>query len=254
MSANNTAALAPQQKIENTTAKEVTEISKSVRVTCPFDNVNAFEDAQRIANLLCQSSIVPMNFQGRSNFGNCVIALEMSRRLGMSVLAVMQGMYVVKGRPAWSAQFITSAINCSKLFTRLQFETEGEGNSLRCRAWAFERATGKKLLGTWITMDMAQKEGWSTKDGSKWRTMPDQMIRYRAAAFFGRLYCPDILMGLYAPDEVETFNSTPPAVVPISPQSVTANLSGTIGQLNALVDDREVESEQGEIFDSVAVQ
>ena len=254
MSANNTAALAPQQKNESTTAKEVTEISKSVRVTCPFDNVNAFEDAQRIANLLCQSSIVPMNFQGRSNFGNCVIALEMSRRLGMSVLAVMQGMYVVKGRPAWSAQFITSAINCSKLFTRLQFETEGEGNSLRCRAWAFERATGKKLLGTWITMDMAQKEGWSTKDGSKWRTMPDQMIRYRAAAFFGRLYCPDILMGLYAPDEVETFNSTPPAVVPISPQSVTANLSGTIGQLNALVDDREVESEQAEIFDSVAVQ
>ena len=254
MSANNTAALAPQQKNESTTAKEVTEISKSVRATCPFDNVNAFEDAQRIANLLCQSSIVPMNFQGRSNFGNCVIALEMSKRLGMSVLAVMQGMYVVKGRPAWSAQFITSAINCSKLFTRLQFETEGEGNNLRCRAWAFERATGKKLFGTWITMDMAQKEGWSTKEGSKWRTMPDQMIRYRAAAFFGRLYCPDILMGLYAPDEVETFNSTPPAVVPISPQSVTANLSGTIGQLNALVDDREVESEQAEIFDSVAVQ
>ncbi|WP_352403036.1 recombinase RecT [Pyramidobacter sp.] len=250
MSANNTAALAPQQKNESTTAKEVTEVGKSVRVTCPFDNVNAFEDAQRIANLLCQSSIVPMNFQGRSNFGNCVIALEMSRRLGMSVLAVMQGMYVVKGRPAWSAQFITSAINCSKLFTRLQFETEGEGNSLRCRAWAFERATGKKLLGTWITMEMAQKEGWSTKDGSKWRTMPDQMIRYRAAAFFGRLYCPDILMGLYAPDEVETFNSTPPAVVPISPQSVTANLSGTIGQLNALVDDREVESEQAEIFEA----
>ena len=251
MSANNAnTALTTQQKNE----KEAVEVSKSVRVTCPFDNVNAFEDAQRIANLLCQSSIVPMNFQGRSNFGNCVIALEMSRRLGMSVLAVMQGMYVVKGRPAWSAQFITSAINCSKLFTRLQFETEGEGNSLRCRAWAFERATGKKLLGTWITMDMAQKEGWSTKDGSKWRTMPDQMIRYRAAAFFGRLYCPDILMGLYAPDEVETFNSTPPAVVPISPQSVTANLSGTIGQLNALVDDREVESEQAEIFDSVAVQ
>ena len=252
MSANNTAALAPQQKIENTTAKEVTEISKSVRVTCPFDNVNAFEDAQRIANLLCQSSIVPMNFQGRSNFGNCVIALEMSRRLGMSVLAVMQGMYVVKGRPAWSAQFITSAINCSKLFTRLQFETEGEGNSLRCRAWAFERATGKKLLGTWITMDMAQKEGWSTKDGSKWRTMPDQMIRYRTAAFFGRLYCPDILMGLYAPDEVENFNSTPPAVVPILPGS-SASPTSTIGQLNALVaEEVPAETEQAELFDAIA--
>jgi len=245
-------ALTNQQNVVSPSQKEAIEVSKSVRVTCPFDNVNAFEDAQRIANLLCQSSIVPMNFQGRSNFGNCVIALEMSRRLGMSVLAVMQGMYVVKGRPAWSAQFITSAINCSKLFTRLQFETEGEGNSLRCRAWAFERATGKKLLGTWITMDMAQKEGWSTKDGSKWRTMPDQMIRYRAAAFFGRLYCPDILMGLYAPDEVETFNSTPPAVVPILPGS-SASPTSTIGQLNALVaEEVPAETEQAELFDAVA--
>ena len=248
MSAN-TALTAPQQKNE----KETAEISKLVQSTSPFDNHTAFVEAQRIANLLCSSSLVPCNFQGQSNLGNCVIALEMSRRMNMSVLAVMQGMYVVKGRPAWSAQFIVSAINKSKLFTRLQFETEGEGNTLRCRAWAFERATGKKLFGTWISMEMAQKEGWSTKEGSKWRTMPDQMIRYRAAAFFGRLYCPDILMGLYAPDEVEASFNAPP-VVPISPTSstVTAGLSGTIGQLNALVEDHDAEeSEQAEIFDPV---
>ncbi len=175
--------------------------------------------------------------------------------MGMSVLAVMQGMYVVKGRPAWSAQFITTAINSSKLFTRLQFETEGEGNNLRCRAWAFERATGKKLLGVWITMDMAQKEGWTSKEGSKWRTMPDQMIRYRAAAFFGRLYCPDILMGLYASDEVEAINNAPP-VVPISPSGSSAVAfaapSSTIGQLNALVSEPDPVqvAEQAEFFET----
>ena len=80
--------------------------------------------------------------------------------------------------------------------------------------------------------------------------MPDQMIRYRAAAFFGRLYCPDILMGLYAPDEVETFNSTPPAVVPILPGSA-ASPSSAIGQLNALVaEEPETEAEQAEIFEA----
>ena len=252
------AALAPQQKNESAAAQEAAEVSRSVRVTCPFDNSAAFGEAQRIAMLLCSSSIVPFNFQGKENLGNCVIALEMSRRMGMSVLAVMQGMYVVKGRPAWSAQFIVTAINSSKLFTRLQFETEGEGNSLRCRAWAFERATGKKLVGIWITMEMANKEGWVRKEGSKWQTMPDQMIRYRAATFFGRLYCPDILMGLYAPDEVETFNSAPPAVVPIPPSSstVTASLTGTIGALNALVEDREVNAEpdQAEFFEPADVK
>ncbi len=249
-------ALAPQQKKEVAAATEAAEVSKSVRTVSPFDNHNAFVEAQRIANLLCSSSMVPYNFQGQANLGNCVIALEMSRRMNMSVLAVMQGMYVIKGRPAWSSQFIVSAINKSNLFTRLQFETEGEGSSLRCRAWAFEKSTGKKLMGIWITMEMAQKEGWISKEGSKWRTMPDQMIRYRAATFFGRLYCPDILMGLYAPDEVETFNSTPPAVMPVSPTSstVTASITGTIGQLNALVQEREAEPEQAEIFDAVGTR
>ncbi len=252
MASNNSTALTPQPKNES----DVAEVVKSVRTVSPFDNHAAFVEAQRIGNLLCSSSLVPLNFQGQSNLSNCVIALEMSRRMGMSILAVMQGMYVVKGRPAWSAQFIVSAINSSKLFTRLQYETEGEGNTLRCRAWAFERATGKKLLGTWITMDMAQKEGWSTKDGSKWRTMPEQMIRYRAAAFFGRLYCPDILMGLYAPDEVETFNNVPPPVVPIPSSGAFAAPSSTIGQLNALVEERNADSEpeQAEIFDAVGTR
>ncbi len=83
--------------------------------------------------------------------------------------------------------------------------------------------------------------------------MPDQMIRYRAATFFGRLYCPDILMGLYAPDEVETFNSTPPAVMPTS-STVTASITGTIGQLNALVQERDAEPEQAEIFESAGTR
>ncbi len=90
-------ALAPQQKKEVATATEAAEVSKSVRTVSPFDNHNAFVEAQRIANLLCSSSMVPYNFQGQSNLGNCVIALEMSRRMNMSVLAVMQGMYVING-------------------------------------------------------------------------------------------------------------------------------------------------------------
>ena len=63
-------------------------------------------------------------------------------------------------------------------------------------------------------------------------------------------------MGLYAPDEVEaSFNSAPP-VVPFSPSSpkVTASFSGTIGQLNALVEERDTEPEQAEIFDPVGVR
>lgn len=51
-------------------------------------------------------------------------------------------------------------------------------------------------------MLMAKKEGWSTKPGSKWQTMPDLMIRYRAAAFWGRLYASDLLLGIQSQEEV----------------------------------------------------
>jgi hypothetical protein len=48
---------------------------------------------------------------------------------------------------------------------------------------------------------MAKAEGWSTKAGSKWITMPELMLRYRAAAFFARLYAPDITLGMMTAEE-----------------------------------------------------
>ena len=50
---------------------------------------------------------------------------------------------------------------------------------------------------------MAKKEGWYSKNGSKWQTMEDLMLRYRAATFFGRLYTPDLLMGMQTKEELD---------------------------------------------------
>lgn len=52
-------------------------------------------------------------------------------------------------------------------------------------------------------MEMAKAEGWVGKSGSKWKTMPELMIRYRAAAFWGRLYVPEIMMGMHTMEEIE---------------------------------------------------
>ena len=44
---------------------------------------------------------------------------------------------------------------------------------------------------------------WVSKQGSKWKSMPSQMLRYRAAAFWQRVYCPEISMGLITKEEAE---------------------------------------------------
>jgi hypothetical protein len=158
-----------------------------------------------MALALCSSDLVPEQYRGKDKIGNALIALEMSQRIGASPLAVMQNLNIIHGRPAWSSSFIIAALNTCGRFSPLRFRVEGTGESAICVAWAYDRSGGEVLEGPQASIAMAKAEGWFQKNGSKWRTMPDLMLRYRAAAFFGRLYAPDVLNGMHTADEVEDF-------------------------------------------------
>lgn len=163
-------------------------------------SMNGFEHAQRVAKMLSTSTLIPKDFQG--NIQNTMIALEMATRIGASPLMVMQNLYIVHGKPSWSSTFIIAALNSCGRFSPVRFEVSGSGDTLTCYAWCFENKTNDKLIGPSVNMAMAKAEGWLDKSGSKWKTMPELMIRYRSAAFFGRLYAPDIMMGMQSMEEV----------------------------------------------------
>ena len=165
-----------------------------------FADKQVFEHAQRVAKMMTASSLVPKEYQ--NNIPNIMIALEMANRIGASPLMVMQNLNIIQGRPSWSSQFIISALNSCKRFTPLRFKMEGKDDEYGCTAWAKDHS-GEILEGPKVTWKMAKEEGWATKGGSKWKTMPELMFRYRAAAFFGRLYAPDVLMGMGSADESE---------------------------------------------------
>jgi hypothetical protein len=167
-----------------------------------FSGIRAFEDAQRIAKALASSTLIPPQFQGQQGFANCLVALEIAGRMNISPFLCMQHLHIIHGRPSWSSAFIIAMVNGCGRFTPLRFEVSGEGDSLACYAVATDIKTNQELKGPTITMLMAKKEGWSTKSGSKWVTMPELMIRYRAAAFWGRLFAGDLLVGLQTQEEV----------------------------------------------------
>jgi hypothetical protein len=167
-----------------------------------FSGIQAFEDAQRIAKALASSTLIPPQFQGQQGFANCLVALEIANRMRISPFLAMQHLHVIHGRPSWSSSFIIAMVNGCGRFSPLRFEMSGEGDSLACYARATDLASEQELKGPTITMVMAKKEGWSTKAGSKWATMPELMISYRAAAFWGRLYASDLLLGLQTQEEV----------------------------------------------------
>lgn len=157
----------------------------------------------RTARMLSCSAMVPDVY--RNSPENCLVAIDLANRLGLSPLMVMQNLYVVKGKPSWSGSFCAAAINGSGRFTPLEFSFVGEPGSPEhgCYASAVRVSTGKRCISETITMKMAQDEGWLNKPGSKWKTMPKQMMMYRAAAFFARVFCPDILLGIPTYEEVQ---------------------------------------------------
>ena len=170
-----------------------------------YSSSDTFKLAFQMAQGLSQSTLVPMAFQ--NNPSNCLIALEQSNRLNISPMAVMQNLYIVQGKPSFSSSFIIGLINASgKYDMELQFdEEEKDGKPYACTCWT--ELNGRKVTGIKITMEMAEKEGWLRKNGSKWQTMPQVMLRYRAASFFSRMNCPELSIGLYSKEELDDFPS-----------------------------------------------
>ena len=162
-----------------------------------FGSQQSFELAMRQAKCLSASTIVPEIYRGDKGMPNCLIALEMANRIGASPMMVMQNLYIVHGNPGWSSKFLISCLNTCGKFTPLRYEFKGEEgkDTWGCRAYATDK-TGELLYGSWVTIEMAKKEGWYGKSGSKWQTMPELMLQYRAAAFFQRAYAPEISMGM----------------------------------------------------------
>ena len=160
---------------------------------------------QRMAKALASSTLVPDAYRGEANLGNCIIALELSQRIGASVMAVMQSMVPIHGKPTWSASFLIATVNSCGRFSPMRFRWVGkEGtDEWGCRAFAVERDSNLELVGALVNINMAKVEGWYGKSGSKWKTMPEQMLQYRAGAFWCRTYAPEIALGMHTSEEVQ---------------------------------------------------
>lgn len=192
--------------------------------------VKQFEVMQRMGQMYSTSTIVPETYRG--NTGNCIIALDIAMRMKLNPLMCMQNLYVVQGNPSWSSKFLIATINMSGKYSALRYRKRVLGkvgkvkyndlewneqarrkvqvvkefdgtdiDNVECVAYATELATGEVLEGDPVTIELAIREGWYTKPGSKWVTMPQLMLTYRAAAFWQRTYCPEISMGFMTAEE-----------------------------------------------------
>ena len=189
-----------------------------------LQNPKLLNQILKLSNIYSSSSMVPDSYRGKSD--NCFVALELASRMDVSPILVMQNLYIVQGKPSWAGQACKALVDGSGKFRESEYIMTGnfEDGSRGCYLQAVNSKTGKLVKGTEITLKMARDEGWMNKNGSKWKTMPEQMLKYRAAAFFARTECPEVLMGFQTAEETEDVYGAAPKQ---APEKVKITMEGT---------------------------
>lgn len=180
--------------------------AQTEQYTSALTDTKTLNTLVKMSGMFARSKIVPELYQNSPD--NCFVACELANRMGVSPMIVMQQLYIVKGKPAWSGSACISLINGTRQFSPLKFVWVGEKgtDSWGCYVQATRLSDNELLTGSVVDIAMAKAEGWFAKTGSKWVTMPEQMLQYRAAAFFAKVHCPHALMGLQTAEEVQDVN------------------------------------------------
>ena len=189
--------------------------------------VKKFELEQRKAKAFVATDFFPAHLRKgdkEATIGAAIIVLDLAQRMNLGALEVAQRIYIIHGKPSFETKFLVARLNSSGLLKgRLNTILSPDGQSAHCEA--VDAQTGQLLRGTTITMDMARREGWLSKNGSKWQTMPELMMKYRAQSFFINEFFPEVKYGLKTSDEAEDTNEIKEAPKPEQPQNLNEFLA-----------------------------
>lgn len=190
-----------EQNKEQTTlaVKEPTQNPNAVTM---WNDAKLYNQSLSMAQTLSKSEIIPQSYKGKP--ADCLIAIDIANRLGLSPAIVMQNSQIVRGNFTWRGSACKAMIDGCGRYQKTRYVYVGEEgkDSYGCYLEAIDN-DGDIIKGVPVTIAMAKKEGWYNKDGSKWQTMSDLMLKYRAAAFFMRTECASIAMGFLTKEEVE---------------------------------------------------
>lgn len=164
-----------------------------------FDS-GSFEQMGLIASKLAQSSLIPDTLKGKTDeqtAANCFRVVEQAQRWGLSPFAVMDSASVVHGKLMWEGKLVAAAIN-QVLQCRLKYEYSGEGENRKV-------VVSGTLDDEILTIEGTVADWKTTGKGSPWDKLAnrDQMLAYRGARQWARRHAPEVILGVYAPDEID---------------------------------------------------
>lgn len=179
-------------------------------------------EAMELGKLMSLSNFVPPHL--RSQPGDCLAVVLQASRWGMDPFAVANKTYFVQERMAYESQLVNAVLNArAPLEGRLHVEWDGEGNLLTCKVTG--KIKGDPNLHT-IWQEIATI---TTKNSPLWKTAPRQQLAYFTTRMWARLFCPEVLLGVYTEDEARDMG---PIQEVIPPRPTQGKLAKKIAAAN----------------------
>lgn len=202
--------------IDDEITTEIAEATTNALAEVTLTKHMDLEKMLEMSTMLSKSTIIPQTYRNYPE--NVFVAMEMAQRMDVPLMMVMQNLYVIQGKPSWSGASMGAMVMANPNFTNVELKYVGTPNTDSWGAYvtAINKKTGNELRGATVTITTAKKEGWYQKSGSKWQTIPELMLAYRAYSWFARVYMPQAMMGLNSVEEVEDI-STPTVASTINP-------------------------------------
>lgn len=180
-----------------------------------------FEQIQRVAGAMAQMKLMPEHLRGSA--ADCMMVVEQAWRWQMSPTAVASKTYSVGGKLAYEGQLVAAVVNTrGNLEDNLDYEFTGafnaqkpEASTLECRAFATIRGKSRErdVKAKWT-------DGFKMSKGArdKWLSQPEQQLTYFVARVWARRHMPELLLGVYTPEELyeeQMRDVTPPPPRPV---------------------------------------
>lgn len=210
-----------------------TAISTSENKTQMIDNISILTNGELFDRLRTLSTVmansgafVPDHFRGKPDA--CMAVVMQAARWGMDPFAVAQKTHIVgnSGVLGYEAQLVNAVVtNMSPTKDRLHYEwfgawenivgrfiekTSSKGNKYIAPGWDLKDEAGVGIR-VWATMKgeneprelVLMLSQAQVRNSTLWASDPRQQLAYLAVKRWARLYCPDVILGVYSPDEVE---------------------------------------------------
>jgi hypothetical protein len=176
-----------------------------------------------LAKMLSDSSLVPQHLRGK--VADCFLIVEQSMRWGLSPFAVAQATSLISGKLMFEGKLVAAVINAkADLAERLRFDYSGEGEARKVTVRGTFRGE-KEPRDVEVTLREART------NNEMWRRQPDQQLAYHGARVWARRHAPEVMLGIYAPEEMGPV--APPPEAPPAPKAPTTTAQVASGSASS---------------------